>query len=320
MPDFEYRQTVGHDERASTERGQQPQPSFALSAASRWCRVGRQRSARPTEPGSGRRRRLRAEQTLPQLVDGQQATLTQPRVQAKQTQPPPRYNEGTLVDAMQNAWRFVKDEALRERLKEAKGIGTPATRAEIIKGLKRQNLLAADGKLVVPTPAGLQLFELLRGRRARAGRSRHHRGLGDAARRCRGRQRGFPRRHRRDRRRGGSVDRMLRRHTGQTVDLNQPPPSSARKGRRSKADASGGGEAKTRRSRAGTKSAARGEPRPHNVGGGGGHGPSGTAKPPTEKMVAFAQRLAKDKSAKLPRGYDKDFEICRRFLDQHSGR
>ena len=84
-------------------------------------------------------------------------------MQAKQTQPPPRYNEGTLVDAMQNAWRFVKDEALRERLKEAKGIGTPATRAEIIKGLKRQNLLAADGKLVVPTPAGLQLFELLRG-------------------------------------------------------------------------------------------------------------------------------------------------------------
>ena len=83
-------------------------------------------------------------------------------MQAKQTQPPPRYNEGTLVDAMQNAWRFVKDEALRERLKEAKGIGTPATRAEIIKGLKRQNLLAADGKLVVPTPAGLQLFELLR--------------------------------------------------------------------------------------------------------------------------------------------------------------
>jgi DNA topoisomerase III len=64
---------------------------------------------------------------------------------------------------MQNAWRFVENPALRERLKEAKGIGTPATRAEIIKGLKRQNLLAADGKLVLPTPAGLQLFELLRG-------------------------------------------------------------------------------------------------------------------------------------------------------------
>ena len=37
-------------------------------------------------------------------------------------------------------------------------------------------------------------------------------------------------------------------------------------------------------------------------------------------MVAFAERLAKDKRAKLPTGYDKDFENCRRFLDQHLGR
>jgi DNA topoisomerase III len=51
---------------------------------------------------------------------------------------------------------------VRERLKEAKGIGTPATRAEIIKGLKKQNLLAADGKWVIPTSAGLQLFKVLR--------------------------------------------------------------------------------------------------------------------------------------------------------------
>src|SRR3712207_7707007 len=62
---------------------------------------------------------------------------------------------------MQNAWRFVEDPALRERLKEAKGIGTPATRAEIIKGLKRQEFLAAQGKLVVPTERGLALFGVL---------------------------------------------------------------------------------------------------------------------------------------------------------------
>ena len=84
------------------------------------------------------------EQMLPQPVDGERATLTHAHVDAKKTQPPPRYNEGTLVDAMQNVWRFVTDDALRERLKEAKGIGTPATRAEIIKGLKRQHMLAAD--------------------------------------------------------------------------------------------------------------------------------------------------------------------------------
>jgi hypothetical protein len=38
--------------------------------------------------------------------------------------PPPRYNEGALIEAMQNAWRFVDDEVLRDRLKEAKGIAS----------------------------------------------------------------------------------------------------------------------------------------------------------------------------------------------------
>src|SRR5262249_2069678 len=63
---------------------------------------------------------------------------------------------------MQNAWRFVADEVLRERLKEAKGIGTPATRAEIIGGLKKQGFLITEGKLIVPTEAGLSLFGILK--------------------------------------------------------------------------------------------------------------------------------------------------------------
>jgi DNA topoisomerase III len=42
--------------------------------------------------------------------------------------------------------------------------------------------------------------------------------------------------------------------------------------------------------------------------------------PPTTRMVAFAERLAKDKKANLPSGYAKDFDICRRFLDQHTTR
>ncbi len=121
------------------------------------------------------------EQTLPALADGEEAVLREPKVEAKRTMPPPRYNEGTLIDAMQNAWRFVEDKAMRDRLKEAKGIGTPATRAEIIKGLKRQNLLAADGKLVVPTDAGPAAFRPAPRRRARARRSGHHRAMGDAS-------------------------------------------------------------------------------------------------------------------------------------------
>jgi DNA topoisomerase III len=63
---------------------------------------------------------------------------------------------------MQNAWRFVDDEVLRERLKEAKGIGSPATRAEIIGGLKKQGFLIAQGKHIVPTEAGLSPFGVLK--------------------------------------------------------------------------------------------------------------------------------------------------------------
>ena len=101
-------------------------------------------------------------QLLPHLRNGETAQLHDPKIEDKETRPPPRYNEGTLIEAMQNAWRFVDDEVLREPLKEAKGIGTPATRAEIIGGLKKQGFLIAQGKHIVPTEAGLSLFGVLK--------------------------------------------------------------------------------------------------------------------------------------------------------------
>src|ERR1039458_666510 len=101
-------------------------------------------------------------QLLPPLRDGETAQLQDPKIEDKETRPPPRYNEGTLIEAMQNAWLFVDDEVLRERLKEAKGIGTPATRAEIIGGLKKQGFLIAQGKHIVPTETGLSLFGVLK--------------------------------------------------------------------------------------------------------------------------------------------------------------
>ena len=97
----------------------------------------------------------------PPCSEGEATRLSDAKVEAKETRPPPRYNEGTLIDAMQNAWRFVMDEILRDRLKEAKGIGTPATRGEIIRGLKAQEFLVADGKHIVPTERGLVLHGVL---------------------------------------------------------------------------------------------------------------------------------------------------------------
>src|SRR3954454_6460103 len=156
MPDHEYRRTTvrmdvgGHEFRAVGR--------ITLRAGWR-AAYGRGDPEGGGRAGEGRE----AEEPLPPLRDGEVAALGGARVEAKRTQAPPRYGEGALIDAMQNAWRFVEDPAQRERLKEAKGIGTPATRAAVIEGLKRQGLLAPSGRWIVPTEAGLALHALLSG-------------------------------------------------------------------------------------------------------------------------------------------------------------
>ena len=150
MPDFRYRQTTatldvrGFEFRAA---GRQPIDLGWRAAFPEW---------QPADEKGDEA------QLLPPLRNGETAQLQDPKIEDKETRPPPRYNEGTLIEAMQNAWRFVDDEVLRERLKEAKGIGTPATRAEIIGGLKKQGFLIAQGKNIVPTETGLSLFGILK--------------------------------------------------------------------------------------------------------------------------------------------------------------
>ena len=149
MSDFRYRQTTatldvrGFEFRAA---GRQPIELGWRAAFPEW---------QPADEKSDEA------QLLPSLRNGETAQLQDPKVEDKETRPPLRYNEGTLIEAMQNAWKFVDDEKLRERLKQAKGIGTPATRSEIIGGLKKQNLLIAQGKHIVPTEIGLSLFGVL---------------------------------------------------------------------------------------------------------------------------------------------------------------
>lgn len=74
---------------------------------------------------------------------------------------PPRYTHGSLISAMSNAWQFVQAGDRRDRLKEAKGLGTVATRDQIIKGLLDQKQLTEAKKTIVPTNGGLDLFTLL---------------------------------------------------------------------------------------------------------------------------------------------------------------
>ncbi|MBK9467495.1 MAG: DNA topoisomerase III [Gammaproteobacteria bacterium] len=149
MPDFQYRQTSA----VLDVRG------FAFRASGRQPIVPGWRAAFPQwQPAEEKGDEA---QLLPALRNGETAQLRDPVIEDKETRPPPRYNEGTLIEAMQNAWRFVDDELLRERLQQAKGIGTPATRAEIIGGLKKQGFLVVEGKHIIPSASGLNLFGVL---------------------------------------------------------------------------------------------------------------------------------------------------------------
>ena len=84
------------------------------------------------------------------------------RVVAHQTRPPARFNEATLLSAMEGAGKLVEDEELREAM-SAKGLGTPATRASIIEGLVFENYMQRVGRELHPTAKAFSLITLLRG-------------------------------------------------------------------------------------------------------------------------------------------------------------
>ena len=78
------------------------------------------------------------------------------------TRPPPRYNEGTLLSAMEGAGKLIEDDELREAMRE-KGLGTPATRAQIIEGLIFERYVHREGKELIPTAKAFSLMTLLHG-------------------------------------------------------------------------------------------------------------------------------------------------------------
>src|SRR5436305_5801667 len=83
-------------------------------------------------------------------------------VEANQTKPPPRFTEATLLSAMESAGKLVEDEELREAMRE-KGLGTPATRAQIIEGLIYEKYVLRNLRELQPTPKAFSLITLLRG-------------------------------------------------------------------------------------------------------------------------------------------------------------
>jgi DNA topoisomerase-3 len=97
--------------------------------------------------------------TLPPLAEGQRLD-GKLEILTKQTRPPPRHTEATLLGAMESAGRDISDEALRAAMRDS-GLGTPATRAATIETLIRRTFVARDAKNLVPTDMGIGLIDAL---------------------------------------------------------------------------------------------------------------------------------------------------------------
>lgn len=101
------------------------------------------------------------DQTLPPLKDGEPAEANNPKIEAKKTKPPTRFTEKTLLQAMKNVASHVDDPAAKKTLKATSGIGTPATRANVIETLKAREYIKVTKKQLVPSERAFALIDAM---------------------------------------------------------------------------------------------------------------------------------------------------------------
>jgi DNA topoisomerase-3 len=96
------------------------------------------------------------------VAEGETVSTEAVELKALQTRPPARFNEATLLSAMEGAGKMVDDEELRAAM-AARGLGTPATRAQIIENLIGEQYMLREGKELIPTAKAFSLITLLKG-------------------------------------------------------------------------------------------------------------------------------------------------------------
>ena len=101
-------------------------------------------------------------ETLVPVADGEQVNTDTIELKALQTRPPARFNEATLLSAMEGAGKMVDDEELRAAM-AGRGLGTPATRAQIIENLLGEQYIHREGRELIPTAKAFSLITLLKG-------------------------------------------------------------------------------------------------------------------------------------------------------------
>ena len=99
---------------------------------------------------------------LKKLKKGQEVLIKNFEIKEAETSPPSRYNSGSIILAMENAGKLIEEEELREQIKGA-GIGTSATRGEIIKKLEKINYIQINNKtqIITPSQKGEYIYDIV---------------------------------------------------------------------------------------------------------------------------------------------------------------
>ncbi len=101
------------------------------------------------------------DQNLPDVKKGDKLKLNSVQLTNGKTKPPARYTEATLLTAMEHPGKFIENDALREAMDKTSGLGTPATRADIIEKLFNSFCMERRGKEIHPTSKGIQLVDIV---------------------------------------------------------------------------------------------------------------------------------------------------------------
>ena len=102
--------------------------------------------------------------SLPNLTEGEILPRVDAEITEHKTKPKPLYTEATLLSSMENAGKEVKEDDKRKAMAEC-GIGTPATRANIIETLILRDYIRRDKKSIIPTEKGLAVYEIVKNKK-----------------------------------------------------------------------------------------------------------------------------------------------------------
>jgi DNA topoisomerase-3 len=151
-PDYTYRTTT----LIADVEGSRFKTRLTLPVEQGWRDVARVIGKRSAQPSITEEEE--AGPFLLSLQEGDPLTISSVKLRRLSTPSPARYTEATLLSAMEHAGRFVEDAKLKKQL--GGGLGTPATRADIIEKLIQNHYVERQGKELVPTPKGRELVRL----------------------------------------------------------------------------------------------------------------------------------------------------------------